>query len=369
MTQTGRAALFFGPGAKLELAELPVPEPEPGALVMRVTRANVCGSDVHIWRGDGVLASRGRREDGRVIGHEMTGVVHSLGPGVDRDWSGAPLRPGDRIVCQYFAPCGRCRPCLRGRSEACLRQHRAFVGKPSEFPHFRGAFADYFYVRPTMAVFKVPDEVGDVLAAGVNCALAQMVMAFDRAQVSMGDRVVVQGAGGLGLYGAALARECGADQVVVIDGVDERLELARQMGADETVDFREFGSPEDRAARVRDLTDGGGDVVFELAGHPSVIPEGIRMTARGGKYLELGTFYEGSPVEVDPGFLVMNNITVQAVSFYDARSLAKALAFLARRAGDLPLARAAADYPLAEINEALADQAAGKAARASLVMS
>ncbi|GHB73281.1 zinc-binding alcohol dehydrogenase [Streptomyces viridiviolaceus] len=367
MTQTGRAALFYGPGKPFKLTELPVPEPEPGALVMRVTRANICGSDLHIWSGEGALAAGGR-DDGRVIGHEMTGVVHSLGPGVDRDWAGEPLAPGDRIVCQYFAPCGRCRPCLHGRAEACTQQHRAFQGKPSVFPHFRGAFADYFYVRPTMAVFKVPDRVGDVLAAGVNCALAQMTMAFERAQVKMGDRVVIQGAGGLGLYATALARECGASQVVVVDGVDERLELARGMGADEVVDFRELGSAEARAARVRDLTDGGGDVVFELVGRPGAIEEGLRMVARGGRYLELGTFYQGTTTAIDPGYLVMNNITLQAVAFYDAHSLKKALTFLERHADDLPLGQAAADYPLEAIDTALADQHAGKVARGSLVM-
>ena len=367
MTGTGRAALFFGPGTPFAVAELPVPEPEPGAVVMRVTRANLCGSDLHIWRGDGALAGRGR-DDGRVIGHEMTGVVHALGPGVETDWAGAPLARGDRIVCQYFGPCGRCRACLRARPEACWHSGRAFEGRPSVFPHFRGSFADYFYVRPTMAVFRVPDGVGDALAAGVNCALAQMIMALERGQVGLGDRVVVQGAGGLGLYATALARERGAAQVVVIDGVDERLELARAMGADEVVDFREYPSVKERVARVRELTDGGADVVCELVGRAAAIEEGVRMVAPGGRYLELGTFYPGTTAALDPGVLVMKNITVQAVAFYDAASLQKALGFLQRHAARLPLEQAAAEFPLEEINTAFAEQDAGKVARASLVM-
>lgn len=368
MVDSGRAALFFGPGRDLEIAELPVPDPEPGALVVRVTRANICGSDVHIWRGEGALAAAGAREDGRSIGHEMTGVVHSLGDGVDRDWAGKPLAVGDRVVTQYFGPCGRCRPCLRGRVEACLFQHKAFVGRPSQFPHFRGAFGDYFYVRPTMAVFKVPDNVSDVLAAGVNCALAQMTMAFKRAEVSMGDRVVIQGAGGLGLYATALAREHGAARIVVVDGVDERLALAREMGADEVVDFREFATVEERIKRVRDLTDGGGDTVFELVGRPAAIDEGIPMVARGGRYLELGTFYMGTTSSFDPGYLVMNNITIQAVAYYDAESLQNAVDFLARNIDSLPLESASAEYPLEEINRALADADAGKVARAAVTM-
>lgn len=367
MTETGRAALYFGPGKPFEIAELPVPEPQPGCIVMRVTRANICGSDLHIWRGDGALGTRGRH-DGRVIGHEMTGVVHALGDGVTTDWSGSALRVGDRIVAQYFSPCGRCRPCLRGRSEACLYSQSVFDGKPTEFPYFRGAFADYFYLRPTMAVFKVPDAVNDALAAGVNCALSQMVMAFERAGVGLGDRVVIQGAGGLGLYATALARESGAAQVVVIDALPERLTLAKQFGADEVIDLTTFDSPAARARHVKQLTDGGGDHVFELVGRAAAVEEGIRMVASGGRYLELGTFYTGTTAAIDPGYLVMRNITLQAVAFYDARSMAKALDFLARHHSRLPLGQPGSSFSVEDINEAFEQAAAGRSARASLTM-
>lgn len=135
----------------MESTELPVPDPEPGAIVVRITRANVCGPDLHIWRGDGALAAMAR-DDSRVIGHEMTGIVHALGAGVTRDWAGRPLAEGDRIAYQYFAPCGRCRNCVRAMSEACEHSFRVLQGKPTVFPHFRGAFADHFYLTPQMAV-------------------------------------------------------------------------------------------------------------------------------------------------------------------------------------------------------------------------
>lgn len=367
MTTTGRAALFFGPGKSFALTELPVPDPEPGAVVVRVTRANVCGSDLHIWRGDGALGLMAR-DDGRIIGHEMTGVVHALGDGVSRDWAGRPLVEGDRVVYQYFAPCGRCRTCLRGMTEACVRSFKVLSGKPSVFPHFRGAYADYFYVTGQMALFKVPDVVTDTMVAGVNCALAQMVMGLERVQVGLGDRVVVQGAGGLGLYATALAKDRGAAQVVVIDGVEDRLALARRMGADELVDLRELATPAERAARVRELTGGGADVVCELVGRAEALAEGLGMVGPGGRYLEIGTFYPGSTVPVDPGTLVTRNIRLEAVASYDARSLEQALAFLERHAGRLPLDQVLTDYPLEDIDTAFADQDAGRVTRASIVM-
>src|SRR5688500_9224707 len=120
------------------------------------------------------------RDDGRIIGHEMTGVVHALGRGVTTDWSGRPLAEGDRVAYQYFAPCGRCRSCVRGMTEACPNSFRVLRGSPRDFPYYRGAYADYFYATPNMAVFKVPDIVTDTMVAGVNCALAQMIHGLER---------------------------------------------------------------------------------------------------------------------------------------------------------------------------------------------
>lgn len=366
MSMTGRAALFFGPGQPMEIVELPVPSPEPGAVVVRVTRANICGSDLHIWRGDGYLGAMAR-PDGRIIGHEMTGIVHALGAGVTTDWAGTPLAEGDRVVYQYFAPCGRCRSCVRGMTEACSGSFKVLQGKPDVFPHFRGAFADYFYVTPQMAIFKVPDVVTDSMAAGVNCALAQVVMGLERVAVGMGDRVVVQGAGGLGLYATAVARDRGAEQIIVIDGIDERLALAKAMGADHIIDLRTT-TQDERVAEVKDRTGGwGADVVCELVGRPEAISEGLRMVGIGGRYLEIGTFYPGTSFELDPGFLVMANIRFEAVAAYDARSLQLALGFLHRHTDDLPLDSVVGDYPLERINEAFEDQNAGRVTRASLV--
>jgi len=368
MSTQGRAALFFGPGRPMELVELPVPDPEPGAVVVRVTRANVCGSDLHIWRGDGWLGAMAR-DDGRIIGHEMTGIVHALGEGVTADWAGHPLTEGDRVVYQYFAPCGRCRSCLRGLSAACRHSFAVLRGKPSVFPHFRGAFADYFYVDPKMAIFKVPDEVPDAVVAGSNCALAQMVHSLDRVGVGLGDHVVIQGAGGLGLYGVALAKARGATLVIVVDGVPARLELAARMGADELINLNQLTETDARVARVKELTGGwGADVVCELVGSASVVPEGLRMLGPGGRYLEVGTFYPGTTVDLDPGLLVSGNLRIEAVGSYDAISLGRAVEFLGANLDRLPLDQVLVDFPLEAINEAFVEADAGKVPRASIVM-
>jgi len=132
-------------------------------------------------------------------------------------------------------------------------------------------------------VFKIGPEIADEMAAGINCAYTQVYAGLEIAQLRAGQTVVVQGAGGLGVYACAVAREMGAGRVVVIDGLDERLELARQFGATDVVDMRRHSTPAERVAAVKKLTDDwGGDVVLELVGHPGVVDEGLRMTAPEG---------------------------------------------------------------------------------------
>ena len=162
--------MFFGPGKPFEIREVTLPEIEPDAVLIRVSLANVCGSDLHFWRGDAPLRLP---EDGWIFGHEMTGRVAKLGARVKTDSLGRPLQEGDRVAYTYFYPCGRCYACLNKEPAACPAKIERPRG-PAEFPHFHGAFAEYYYLRPGGALFKVPDELPDAMVAPVNCALAQV---------------------------------------------------------------------------------------------------------------------------------------------------------------------------------------------------
>ncbi|MFT4584170.1 MAG: threonine dehydrogenase-like Zn-dependent dehydrogenase [Gammaproteobacteria bacterium] len=368
MAEINRAALFFEPGKPFEIAEFPIPEPAPGGLTLRISRSNICGSELHQWRGDGRLA-QAITPKGRILGHEATGRVHALGEGVTTDWNGAPLRIGDRIAYQYFQPCGRCRNCTRGMSEACMESFKIRSGELDAWPYTRGSFADYLYLHPRQAIFKVPENVTDTMVVGANCALAQVIMGLERVNVEMGDRVVIQGCGGLGVYACAIAKERGAETVIAIDGIDDRLALATQMGADHVIDFRDVTDSRQRVQAVKDLTGGlGADVVVELVGSVEVINEGLRMLAWGGRYLEIGVFFTGTSFDCDPGRLVSLNQRIEAVGSYDAASLQRAIEFLGRNADRLPLDDVVVDYPLEAIEQAFADQNSGLVKRASLVM-
>src|SRR5256884_5505927 len=268
MVETARMAVFHGTGKPFEIREYPVPEPEPGAALIKISLANVCGSDLHYWRGEQDYARMGRPLPLNT-GHEHVGTIAKLGDGVTTDAAGRPLSLGDRVAYRYFFPCGRCKACLARHFKSCPVRQANWLVSCEQWPHFQGGFGQYFYLRPNHAMFKLPPEITDEMAAGVNCAFTQVYAGLDVAGLKAGQTVVVQGAGGLGVYACAVAREMGAGRVIVIDGIDERLELARQFGADSFVDLREFTTPEARVKRVRELTDNwGGDIVLELVGHP-----------------------------------------------------------------------------------------------------
>jgi len=368
MTETGRVAVFTGVRRAFELREFPVPQPAAGAILVKVRMANVCGSDLHIWRGD-YDVSRGQSEPFCLsIGHEMTGEVAQLGDGVTHDTAGTPLAVGDRIVYQYFCPCGTCRSCLRRSTPRCKDAFR-FRYPPDQYPHFNAAYGQYYYLNQGQAVFKVPENVPDDLAGPANCALAQVIEAFRRGKVGLGDHVVIQGAGGLGLNAVAVAREMGVEQIIVIDGIESRLELAREFGADETLLLDDYPQPADRVRRVRELTDGwGADAVLEVTGRVGAVPEGIEMLANGGHYLEVGAINQGHRVEIDPSVLVHGGKTLFGVMWYEPICLQLALELLSAKSDRYPFTRVLSHhYPLSAIDQAFADQDTGVVQRAALL--
>jgi threonine dehydrogenase-like Zn-dependent dehydrogenase len=347
---TGRAAVFFGPGKPFEIREVAVPEVEPDAVLIRVSLANICGSDLHFWRGDAPLRLP---EDGWIYGHEMMGRVARLGARIKTDSLGRALKEGDRVAYTYFYPCGRCAVCLNKEPANCPAKIERPRG-PSEFPHFHGAFAEYYYLRPGGALFLVPDTLSDELVAPVNCALSQVIFGLHQAGLRFGAHVVIQGAGGLGIQAAAVAKDMGAHTVIVIDQIPGRLELARAFGADYTINLREVPDRRERVNLVRARTGGvGADVACDFVGFPSVIAEGIEMLRPGGTYLEIGTISRGAKMEFEPAQLVWGGKRIIGVIMYEAWVIPRALDFLARNRTRWPFDRLVSHrYPLEQINQA-----------------
>jgi D-arabinose 1-dehydrogenase-like Zn-dependent alcohol dehydrogenase len=367
MAHTGKLAAWLGKGKTFEIREYPVPDPKPGALVIKIALANVCGSDMHYWKGELDMEKRGRTMPINP-GHEHMGTVYKLGAGVTTDSAGQPLREGDRVIYRYFIPCGRCKACLRRQFKSCPSRQSNWSVTCDVWPHFQGGYGEYFYLGPNHAVFKLPDQITDSMAAGINCALTQVYAAFEFAGFKAGQTVAIQGAGGLGVYACGVAREIGASKIIVIDGIDERLQLAKEFGADEIVDMRQYPTPAARIERVKKLTDDwGADHVLELVGNPHVVDEGLRMVALEGTYLEIGNINAGWETTIDPSFILFGNRRFLGVMHYEAEHLKGALDLMVRTRQRYPYHKIISHtFPLEKINEAFRQQEDGHITRGAI---
>ncbi|OBF20820.1 L-threonine 3-dehydrogenase [Mycobacterium kubicae] len=353
-----KLALLTAYGGPIELAEFPLTPTAPGTAALKLRMAGICGSDLHIFRGELPLPCP------YAMGHEMVGEIAELGEGVTTDATGAPLAVGDRVVTPYFWTCGQCHACARGRSHACQNLMAGEFRTQDQPPHFVAAYGEYYYTTRRQPLYKVPDDLSDEAVTPLNCALAQVLFALS--DVRLGDTVVIQGAGGLGINAAAVARTAGAAEVIVIDKIAARLDVAADFGATHCIDASGLSAAE-VAESVRARTDGiGADWVLEVVGIPGVIPDGLGLLNNGGTLLEVGNVGMGRTFELDPSILVYGNKSVRGVMLYDPVTLAIGLKFLQHT--KFPFHRLMPEpFHLADVNDAFASAGAGLVPRGALV--
>jgi threonine dehydrogenase-like Zn-dependent dehydrogenase len=329
ITGTGRAAVVSAYGETLELRELPIPEPEPGALVVRIDRTTVCGSDVHIWQG--MLAGVLPVELPLILGHEIVGEVVAIGAGAELDSVGRPVKLGSRVVWAHES-CGQCRACTIDREPTlCATRRVGMLESCERPPYFTGGFSEFGYVWPRAGRLVVPDDVESTWAAAASCALRTVVNAFERVgRIAHTDTVVIQGAGPLGLFSTALAATQSPARLIVIGAPDTRLSVARAWGATDTVDLARASSPASRARAILDVTDGrGADVVFEVSGGAGAFAETLQIAAPGARCAIVGTV-SGAPQEVTAHLITNRGLTIFGSFGGDIDAYWKALEFLRR---------------------------------------
>ena len=357
----GKIAVMNQPG-ELIIKEYDLPQVSPGSVLARIKRTNICGSEVHIWKGNDPTETSG------LLGHEMVAEIEELGTGIDQDNAGNPVKVGDRISAVYYLTCGKCFYCTNHQAHLCENAHNYYSKLPDEYPHFHKTFSTHYYVHPEQHFYKVPDNIPDSVAASANCALSQVYFGFEKADLKYGDFVVIQGAGGLGLNATAVAKEIGA-QTIVIDGLESRLEMAKKFGADYVINMEEYETIEKREKRVLEFTNGRGtDVAIELTGVAAAFQEGIHLIRKGGKYISIGNIAAGV-ITFDPGLLTRKSIQVVSLVRYDPHYLYKALQFLSKNINKYPFEEIVGQpFHFEELELALEKSVAREVTRASILV-
>jgi L-iditol 2-dehydrogenase len=318
-----RAAVLERYNDPLQIRELPVPELEPGSLLLKMHVATVCGSDSHFWQGHfaGVLPI----DLPSVPGHEGVGEVVAFGAGARVDSVGAPLKEGDRVLWTHAA-CGHCHYCSVEREPTlCTNLFIGYFENCTRPPYIAGTFTEYAYVKPAAGRVRVPDEVTSEWASAASCALRTVVHSFSRlGAIGSNDTVVVQGVGAVGLFAVAMAATRSPRRLIAIGDPADRLELAGSFGADTLISVSEHPDPDERVELVREATDGrGASIVMEMSGAPGAFVEGVSMTARNGRYLVVGTL-GGAPQPVLPqlittrGLHIIGSFSGQVDAYYHA---------------------------------------------------
>lgn len=348
---TSRAAVLRRFGEPVRIECVPVPSgPEPGALIVKTTACSICGTDVHLSRGNLSL----RVDLPVILGHEMVGRVVAIGEGAERDSVGQRLAIGDRILWTHTA-CGHCFYCTVARQPTLCENRRAYMYENIERPpHLLGGFSEYGYVLPESGRVRVPDNLDDAVASLCSCAFRSVMNAFDNlGPIDPSEHVAIQGAGPLGVLAAAVARVAGARTVSVIGAPAARLDLAKEFGATHVFPI-EGSSHEERAAALRALTDGRGpDMVLEFTGVPNAFGEGLDLVRKGGRYLTVGQLGAGETT-FSPSLIVKKNIRVIGSFSGDVKSYWKALQFASAHIDRIPFGKMITGrYALDEVNVAL----------------
>ncbi|HEY7269761.1 MAG TPA: Zn-dependent alcohol dehydrogenase [Dehalococcoidia bacterium] len=310
-----KAAVMFAAKEPLVIEEVKVDEPQAGEVLVKTAASGVCHSDLHFM--EGLWPSR----PPVVLGHESSGVVEKVGPGVTN------VKPGDRVVLSFVYSCGQCDRCLQGRPVLCQRTNAGVRPGRLKFGdqdvmQFAGmsAFAEYQLVNANILIH-VPDDVPMEVACLVGCSVMTGVGAVtNTAKIEAGSTVAVIGAGGVGLNVIQGAKLAGASRIIAVDLMESKLAAAKEFGATDTVD----GSSDDAVAKVQQMTGGGVDYAFEAIGLTKTAEQAFNMAKRGGTAVVVGMLP------------IASQVTLPGAAFLGEKRIIGSYYGSARQAYDMP---------------------------------
>jgi S-(hydroxymethyl)glutathione dehydrogenase/alcohol dehydrogenase len=360
------AVLDTAPGG-LHVEEIPVPEPKANEILVKVHACGVCHTDLHVMKAEVAFPTPA------VMGHEVTGTVAALGPGV----TGPAV--GSRVACAFVMPCGFCKACAIGRDDLCdnffglnrlkgqlfdgTTRLRRKDGSPVAMYSMAG-LAEYSVV-PATDVFPLPESLPYAESAVLGCGIFTAYGAVRHAaDLRGGERVAVVAAGGVGLSIIQVAKAFGASQIVAVDVRDDKLEAAKKFGATDVVN----SSQEDPATAVKKLTGGGADAVFEALGRPETFVQAFESVKDGGRMVAVGIAAGKAAAPIGITHLVRRGIRVIGSFGARTRNDMPEVIRLAAQGVFQPERMVSRRYPLTEADEAYKALARGEIVGRAIVM-
>lgn len=298
-TPTEARAAVLVEKKRVELRTFPLRSIRPDEILVRVEACGVCGTDIHCYQQDPFKLCP------VVLGHEGTGEVIEVGSAIRMDSVGKPVRVGDKVVTSTMETSEACMIAKYNPAKANLCDDLRIYGLLPDEPdnHFNGYFGEYLIIRPGSSFFVVNDMSLDLRLLIEPAAV--VAHALERAKktglINFRSRVIVQGCGPIGLMMIAVVRTAGVNNIIAIDGNRERLETAKLMGADHTLNFRDYAGRDELVEAVNELTKGlGAHFAFQVTGVPQAASAIWKMVRRGGGICELGFFVENGECTINP---------------------------------------------------------------------
>ena len=372
-----RVATYDGPGAEPVMREVAWPHVPPKGALIQIGACGVCGTDQHILKGHWPKPLPWPF----TLGHELAGVIVEIGPELSADFMGKPLKVGSKVMLPPLMPCGFCDWCKHYPETANKCLTPVYYGRYLGFdkpPHLWGGWAEYVYVDlgelPGTKIYKLPDDMG-LLLGSLSEPLTSCIRAFNRAMKAGGfkwnDTVVIQGTGPIGILAIAAAQEMGAGRVIAVGAPESpRLKLAREFGAEATVDIEMHKTAEARIEAVRDIVGGyGADLVMDCSGHPTAGPEGIEFLRDGGTYVEMGQFTDAGKIETSWHRICTKDLNVLGSWAFTANDLPLGVDMLYKARDKYPWRKMQTLFPftVAGVKDAVAQAMAMKTVKSTIV--
>jgi threonine dehydrogenase-like Zn-dependent dehydrogenase len=330
-----KAAVMNAPLDPLKICDFPNPRLEKGAVLLQTIASEVCGTDLHLYKGHLPEVPYPI-----IPGHVSVGVVESI-KGKIVDQTGNNIDEGDTVTfLDVNETCNNCWYCLIAKTatKCPYRKVYGITYSAKEPPYLLGGWAEKIYLKPGVKIIKIPDNLKPLSFMAGGCALPTAIHAIDRANIRFGDTVAIQGCGPVGLWLTILAKYNGAFKTALLGSPSLRLSFGKMVGSDLTIDIKDFG-PKERVSRVLDISEGrGADITFEATGSPTAITEGFEMTREGSKYIILGQYTNAGNIEINPHIHInKKHLEINGVWGTDFSHLYRAVDFLSIIQGKIPL--------------------------------